>query len=105
MVRLRRSDCGGPGIIRKGRARGFEYFDERSGDKITDKETLQRIRELVIPPAWRNVWICPYPNGHLQAVGVDAAGRRQYRYHDGWRERRDAEKFERMLGFAERLPD
>jgi DNA topoisomerase-1 len=65
---------------------------------------LERIRELGIPPAWKDVWICPYPNGHLQATGVDAAGRKQYRYHDDWRTRRDAEKFEEMTRFAKALP-
>jgi DNA topoisomerase IB len=90
--------------VRKGRGRGFEYFDRDSGEKITDPAVLQRIRDLAIPPAWRDVWVSPHPNGHLQAVGIDDAGRRQYRYHDHWRERRDAEKFDRMLEFAERLP-
>ncbi len=65
---------------------------------------LERIGELGIPPAWKDVWICPYPNGHLQATGVDAAGRKQYRYHDAWRTRRDAEKFEDMTRFAKALP-
>lgn len=65
---------------------------------------LARIRDLVIPPAWEDVWICPDPNGHLQATGVDAAGRRQYLYHPRWREHRDRQKFERMLSFAEQLP-
>jgi DNA topoisomerase IB len=65
---------------------------------------LTRIRELGIPPAWKEVWICPYPNGHLQAVGYDAAGRKQYRYHDDWRTRRDAEKFADMTRFARALP-
>lgn len=65
---------------------------------------LARIGELAIPPAWRDVWICPYPNGHLQATGIDAAGRKQYRYHDAWRARRDAEKFEEMTRFAKALP-
>jgi DNA topoisomerase-1 len=65
---------------------------------------LARIRSLAIPPAWRDVWICPVPNGHIQATGVDAAGRRQYRYHDAWRARRDAEKFDRMLEFGAALP-
>ncbi len=102
--RLRRSHCDEPGIIRKGRGRGFEYFDARSGEKITDPDTLRRIYGLVIPPAWKQVWICPYPNGHLQAVGVDGAGRQQYRYHDVWRKRRDAEKFDRVLDFAVQLP-
>ncbi len=67
-------------------------------------EVLARIRELVIPPAWEDVWICPDPNGHLQATGVDAAGRRQYLYHPRWREHRDRQKFERMLSFADQLP-
>ena len=65
---------------------------------------LDRIRGLAIPPAWEDVWICPYPTGHIQATGVDAAGRKQYRYHDGWRERRDREKFESMTRFARALP-
>jgi DNA topoisomerase I len=103
MSRLRRVDCSTPGITRKGRGRGFEYF-LTTGEKVTDPETLQRIRDLAIPPAWKDVWICPEPNGHLQAVGTDDAGRRQYRYHDLWRVRRDLEKFDEMLGFARRLP-
>ena len=64
-----------------------------------------RIAALAIPPAWRDVWICPWPNGHLQAVGTDAAGRRQYRYHDRWRQRRDQEKFDHMVAFARCLPE
>ncbi len=72
---------------------------------MQDEETLERIRELAIPPAWTDVWVCRDPLGHLQAAGTDAAGRRQYRYHDRWRERRDAEKFDRMLEFAHRLPE
>jgi DNA topoisomerase IB len=71
---------------------------------VGDEQTLARIRELAIPPAWKDVWICADDRGHLQAVGTDAAGRRQYRYHEKWRERRDREKFERMLEFAEVLP-
>jgi DNA topoisomerase IB len=101
--RLRRADCSEPGIRRRGRGRGFEYRDE-AGQLVTDRETLERIRALAVPPAWRDVWICPDPLGHLQATGVDAAGRKQYRYHDAWRVRRDREKFDRMLEFAERLP-
>jgi len=103
MPRLRRADLNGPGISRRRRGSGWEYFDE-DGEKIGDLETLGRIRELAIPPAWRDVWICPYPNGHIQAVGLDAAGRKQYRYHERWRERRDAIKFERMTEFARALP-
>src|SRR3990170_4405731 len=96
MPRLRRVDCSGPGITRRRRGRGFEYLDEG--------EILARIRELVIPPAWERVWICPYPTGHIQAVGTDAAGRRQYLYHRGWREHRDQEKFDEMVRFARALP-
>jgi DNA topoisomerase IB len=71
---------------------------------VTDETTLERIRELAIPPAWEDVWICPVPNGHIQAVGTDARGRKQYRYHDDWRRRRDREKFEQMLDFGRALP-
>jgi DNA topoisomerase IB len=81
------------------RGRGFTYLDT-DGSRVTDPATLQRINDLVIPPAWEDVWICPLPNGHIQATGTDAAGRRQYRYHDDWRRNRDREKHERMLGFA-----
>jgi DNA topoisomerase-1 len=101
--RLRRVDCSGPGIIRRRRGRGFEYRDENS-ERIEDVEVLERIRDLVIPPAWNEVWICPDPLGHIQAVGTDAAGRRQYLYHVRWRERRDREKFDEMLRFARMLP-
>lgn len=104
MPRLRRVDCSAPGITRRGRGRGFEYFGP-DGEKITDPEVIQRCKDIVIPPAWDDVWICLDPDGHLQAVGTDAAGRRQYRYHQEWRARRDAEKFDRMLGFARALPD
>jgi DNA topoisomerase IB len=83
--------------------RGFAYYDE-DGVLIKD-ERLDRVRGLAIPPAWRDVWICPWPNGHIQATGVDAAGRLQYRYHDQWRARRDAEKHERVLEIAHQLPD
>jgi DNA topoisomerase IB len=100
---LRKADCSGPGILRRGRGRGFEYLDE-GGERIHDAETIDRIRELVIPPAWSDVWICPYPNGHIQAVGTDVAGRRQYLYHPDWRRRRDREKFDEMVRFARALP-
>ena len=96
-------DCSGPGLSRRRRGRGFEYRDE-AGRRVTDEAVLDRVRDLAIPPAWNEVWICPYPNGHLQATGVDAAGRKQYRYHDAWRERRDQEKFDAMLDFAAALP-
>jgi DNA topoisomerase I len=103
MARLRRADCSGPGIARIKRGRGFSYLDDE-GRPIDDPEVLARIRELAIPPAWRDVWVCPYPNGHLQATGVDDAGRKQYRYHDEWRKRRDQEKFDDMVRFAHALP-
>ncbi|MEO7981319.1 MAG: DNA topoisomerase IB [Sporichthyaceae bacterium] len=103
MPRLRRVDCAGPGIARVKRGRGFSYRAP-DGGTVTDPQVLQRIADLVIPPAWTDVWICPHPRGHIQAVGTDAAGRRQYRYHDEWRVQRDAEKHERVLLFARRLP-
>src|ERR671923_392854 len=103
MARLRRADCSGPGIRRRRRGKGFEYFDD-DGEPVTEPEVIDRIRELRIPPAWEDVWICPYPLGHIQATGTDAAGRKQYRYHDHWRERRDREKFESMEEFARALP-
>ncbi|HWB67087.1 MAG TPA: DNA topoisomerase IB [Mycobacteriales bacterium] len=85
------------------RGRGFSYVDA-DGNRLTDTATLQRISELAIPPAWQDVWICPLANGHIQATGTDAAGRRQYLYHDAWRTARDRAKHQRMLDFARRLP-
>lgn len=102
-MQYRRVDCGGPGISRRRRGRGFEYLDH-DGRRIDDTETIGRIRALVIPPAWQNVWICNDPRGHIQAVGTDQAGRKQYIYHQKWRERRDQQKFDRMVAFAESLP-
>jgi DNA topoisomerase-1 len=101
--RLRRSSCAAPGIARRRRGRGFEYRDP-AGERIDDPEVLQRIGELAIPPAWREVWICMDPRGHLQATGVDAAGRKQYRYHDQWRVHRDRKKFDSMISFGGSLP-
>ena len=103
MARLRRADCSTPGIRRVKRDRGFGYVDD-DGNRVEEPEVLDRISALAIPPAWQDVWICPYPNGHLQATGTDAAGRKQYRYHEEWRRRRDAEKFDEMLDFARALP-
>ena len=103
MPRLRRSDCSQPGWARRRAGRGFVYLDE-GGFRLTDAESLARIRALAIPPAWQDVWICPAPNGHIQAVGTDAKGRRQYRYHDAWRTRRDREKFVRVLEVGRALP-
>jgi DNA topoisomerase IB len=101
--RLRRSDCSLPGITRRRRGRGFEYRNPE-GRLLRDARERDRIRSLAVPPAWEDVWICPDPHGHLQATGLDSAGRRQYLYHDAWRERRACEKFERMLDFAASLP-
>ncbi len=102
-MRLRKSKLSEPGIRRRRSGRGFRYFTPE-GEPLRDEETLQRIKSLAVPPAWRDVWICPYPNGHIQAVGTDDAGRRQYRYHDRWRQERDEEKHERVVELAKRLP-
>ena len=103
-MRLRRSAVSGPGLRRVRRGRGFSYH-RPDGSSVTDSETLQRIKDLVIPPAWKDVWICPHPSGHIQAVGTDVAGRRQYLYHQQWQEDRAEEKFDRVLDMAPRLPD
>ena len=102
-IRLRRSDPAGPGIVRRRRGKGFQYLDG-DGARVDDPELMQRINELVIPPAWQEVWICPYPGGHIQATGIDARGRKQYLYHPKWRARRDQEKFDDMVRFARALP-
>jgi DNA topoisomerase IB len=101
--RLRRSDPNRPGFTRRRAGTGWTYRDV-DGSRITDRGAVERIRALVIPPAWQDVWISPYPNGHIQAVGTDAAGRRQYRYHDAWREHRDRVKHLRVLQVGEKLP-
>jgi DNA topoisomerase IB len=103
VTRLRRVSCDGPGLRRRrrGSSFGYTYLD---GTPVTDLEVLQRIRDLAIPPAWKDVWICPHPRGHLQAVGTDARGRRQYLYHPAWRQRRDEEKHRRVVLVAARLP-
>jgi DNA topoisomerase I len=103
-MRLRRSRVGAPGIRRVRRGRGFSYVDA-GGAPLDDLEIRERIESLVIPPAWKHVWICPYPNGHIQAVGTDAAGRKQYLYHPQWQAERAEEKFDRTLSLAKRLPD
>lgn len=102
-MRLRRSDLSKPGIARKRRGKGFAYQDPE-GNRLSDPDTVARIKELVIPPAWKKVWISPYPNGHIQAVGTDAAGRRQYLYHEAWQQERAEEKFDRVLELSEQLP-
>ncbi|WP_121253464.1 DNA topoisomerase IB [Nocardioides ferulae] len=101
MPRLRRTSPDQPGWTRRRAGRGFVYLDQQ-GQRLGDDD-VQRIRDLVIPPAWTDVWITPYENGHLQAVGTDDAGRRQYLYHPHWRAKRDAEKFDRMLEFGQAL--
>jgi DNA topoisomerase-1 len=100
---LARSDPRGPGITRVRANDGYRYVNAE-GANITDAPTLARISALAIPPAWRSVWISPDPFGHIQATGVDGRGRTQYRYHELWREQRDALKFEHMLRFAGALP-
>ncbi|HZC91259.1 MAG TPA: DNA topoisomerase IB [Mycobacterium sp.] len=103
-MRLRKSTVGGPGLRRVRRGRGFSYVDV-GRDCVDDPEVLERIEALVIPPAWKHVWISPHPNGHIQAVGTDAAGRRQYIYHERWQTERSEEKYDRALSLAKRLPD
>src|SRR5487761_1041728 len=102
MPRLRRSDTSAPGLRRVRHGRGFRYLTAGGGRPAG--ADLDRIRQLVIPPAWTDVWICPHPNGHLQATGVDAAGRRQYLYHADWRAMRDRAKHDHVLDVAECLP-
>lgn len=92
-----------PGFRRIRAGKGFSYRD-LDGRKITDGAVLRRIKSLVIPPAWTEVWICPSSRGHIQATGRDKRGRKQYRYHPRWREVRDANKFDKMIAFAEALP-
>lgn len=102
-MRLRRADCSGEGITRRRRGSGFS-FHYPDGTKVTDEEALERVRALVIPPAWVDVWICPWENGHIQATGIDEAGRKQYLYHPKWTESRSLEKFDSMLDFSRALP-
>jgi DNA topoisomerase-1 len=100
---LRYSRDGEKGYLRKNAGKSFEYHDAK-GARVTDEATLERIKLLVIPPAWTDVWICGDERGHLQATGRDARGRKQYRYHPRWREMRDADKFEHLTQFAKALP-
>jgi DNA topoisomerase IB len=99
--RLRRTSPDQPGWSRRRAGAGFVFLDGK-GKRLSGADA-QRCKDLVIPPAWTDVWITPYDNGHLQAVGTDDAGRRQYLYHPDWRSRRDAEKFDRMLDFGRAL--
>src|SRR5438270_11207363 len=103
MARLRRADLQRTGLKRVRRGRGFSY-QWPEGDPVHEAEVLGRIRSLAIPPAWTDVWISPWPEGHIQAVGTDNAGRRQYLYHPDWRRRRDAAKYDRSIDFGRRLP-
>jgi DNA topoisomerase-1 len=102
-VRLRRSNTSGAGYARRRSGRGFSYRDA-AGLVIADAALKARFRALAIPPAWREVWIAPHPNGHIQATGLDAAGRRQYLYHPAWRLKQDRVKFARALELADSLP-
>jgi DNA topoisomerase-1 len=102
MVRLRTVSPNDPGFTRRRSGKGFSYLDEK-GARLGAPE-VARIKALVIPPAWQDVWICRFANGHIQAVGTDAAGRRQYLYHPDWRVKRDEEKFARVTRVAKRLP-
>lgn len=101
-MNLRRSATGAPGIRRVRRGRGFAYLGVDGAPVAAT--VRERIDALVIPPAWKQVWICPYENGHIQAFGTDVAGRRQYLYHERWRAERDEEKHDRVLAMASRLP-
>ena len=103
-MRLRRSDLRKPGYTRRRAGRGFTHRDV-DGSSLRDPEALDRIRALVIPPAWQDVWICTDPRGHIQATGVDVAGRKQYLYHRVWRSTRDEAKFDHALEVAEKLPE
>jgi DNA topoisomerase-1 len=100
---LRFVSADAPGIARKRAGKSFKYIDDK-GRPITDKVTIGRIKSLAIPPAWTDVWICPNRHGHIQAVGRDARGRKQYRYHPRWREVRDEDKYGKMIAFAKALP-
>ena len=103
MPRLRTVSPDSPGFSRRRAGAGFTYLD-KDGNRITDADEVERIKTLAIPPAWVDVWISPYPNGHIQAVGTDDAGRRQYLYHRDWRIKRDKMKFDRVLQAARKLP-
>jgi len=103
-MRLRRSVLTSPGITRKRCGKGFAFYGP-DGSSLTDEPAVRRINDLVIPPAWKKVWISPFPNGHIQAVGTDVAGRRQYLYHQRWQQERAEEKFDRVLEMSKQLPE
>lgn len=102
MARLRRVSAAAPGWTRRRAGKGFTYWDQ-DGRRLSGRD-VERIKSLVIPPAWEDLWVCPVDNGHLQAVGTDEAGRRQYLYHPVWREQRDRKKFTRVTEVAAKLP-
>lgn len=102
-VKLRYVTANKPGFTRVKRGDEMHYYDQHEAE-IKDEEILKRIRGLVLPPAWQDVWICPYANGHLQATGIDAMGRKQYRYHTRWGQVRNETKYHRLLHFGEKLP-
>ncbi len=102
-VKLRYVTDNKPGFTRKLQGKHFAYFDKK-GERITDQNIVDRINKLVIPPAWKRVWISPYKNGHMQATGIDARGRKQYRYHQFWNELKQQQKFSHVLDFATALP-
>jgi DNA topoisomerase I len=104
LVGLRYVSDDRPGVGRKKRAKGFTYVNP-DGTTLSDRRAVQRIRSIVIPPAWTDVWICPSANGHIQATGRDAKGRKQYRYHPAFRELRESSKYEHMMAFADALPN
>jgi DNA topoisomerase IB len=103
MPRLRTVSPNSAGLSRRRAGSGFVFLDQQ-GRRITDTDEIERIKSIAIPPAWEDVWISPYPNGHIQAVGTDDAGRRQYLYHRDWRTKRDQMKFDRVLTAARKLP-
>lgn len=103
-MRLRKVSVESPGLSRRRAGRGYVFLDPQ-GRRVTDPEIIGRCKALVIPPAWREVWICPDPAGHIQAVGIDDAGRRQYLYHEVWRQRRERAKYRHVLEVAAQLPD
>ncbi|MBB5765231.1 DNA topoisomerase IB [Methylorubrum rhodesianum] len=100
---LRYVDDSKPGLRRKRNGKGFRYIDPK-GAAVRDPDEIARLKSLAIPPAYTDVWICPHPNGHIQATGRDEKGRKQYRYHPRFREAREASKFHRIMAFAEALP-
>jgi DNA topoisomerase IB len=100
---VHRVDVDGPGIRRRRAGRGFTYLHP-NGRRVRDRQVVARIKALAIPPAWHDVWICPDPDGHIQAIGIDDRGRRQYRYHPAWREARDRDKHDRAVAMAQALP-